>query len=150
MEANLYRQSLNGPIRWIAVAAALLIWGSMLPLAMKPGWGGTAAFVIVGLILAALLSMRASILVGPEDVTISVMGMTETIEYSQIKTVEVGPATGAKEGAGARFLKGPNGMGYIVGGPTVRITTRTTDYLVSAQRPDEVVRDITSRMATAR
>lgn len=150
MEATLYRQSLNGPVRWVATAAALGTLAALLPSAVQPGWGGTAVFLAVGLLWAALLSMHASILVAPEEVTVGVMGMSDTIPYAHVEAVEVGPSTGVREGVGVRFLKGANSTGYVVGGPTVRITTRTTDYLVSARNPEAAVADIRGRMGARR
>lgn len=144
MEANLYTQRLTGPIRWLMVAAAIFMLGATLPAAMRPGWGGTALFVVVAIACAALLNMRATILVAPDEVHISVFSFSETIPYRDIRAVDVGPATALKEGAGLRAF--PNGLGYIVGGPTVRITTRTTEYLASAKHPDVVVKDIRARL----
>lgn len=143
MSESVYTRRLNGPILWLAVAAALAVTAALAPILVDSNPAAVIfALALVGLTVACV-AMRTTITVSDEAVTMSVLGFSHSVNLSTITSVQVGPDTGLMEGAGPRPVG--NATAYIVGGPTVQIDTRTTTYLASAERPEEVVADIDAR-----
>ncbi|WP_341394450.1 hypothetical protein [Arthrobacter sp. G119Y2] len=97
-------------------------------------WVG--AFIV--LIFVPVLVMTARITVGGKGMEIRVAGMFSTeIPYREITAVSAGPDTGIREGMGLRIL--PDGTGYLVGGPSVRIDCGYTAVLVSCREPERLL-----------
>ena len=94
--------------------------------------------VFIVLIFGPVLLMTAKISVGAQGMGIRVAGMFSTeIPYREITAVSAGPVTGIREGMGLRIL--PDGTGYLVGGPSVRIDCGSTAVLVSCRDPERLL-----------
>ena len=103
--------------------------------------GGAAALVtgaFIAVIFVPVLLMTARVSVGEHDIGIRVAGFFATeVPYREITAVCAGPVTGLRYGMGLRTL--PDGTGYLVGGPSVRIETGKTAVLVSCSEPDRLL-----------
>lgn len=143
MSESVYTRRLNGPILWLAVAVALAVAAALVPMLVDSNPVAIVVALAIAGLMVACLAMRTKIMVSDEAVTLSVFGVSHSIDMNAITNAQIGPATGLKEGAGPRFIG--NATAYIVGGPTVQIDTRTTTYLASAEHPEEVVADIDAR-----
>jgi hypothetical protein len=113
---------------------------------------GGAAALVTGAAIAAIfvpvLLMSAKVSVRGQAIGIRVAGVFATeIPYREITAVTAGPVTGLREGMGLRIL--PDGTGYLVGGPSVRIETGKTAVLVSCNEPDRLLDCITAHLETS-
>ncbi len=111
--------------------------------------GGRAA-VITGVLVAglflAVIMITVHLHVGEEGLRIRVAGIFSTeVPYREMTAVSRGPVTGMRYGMGLRIL--PEGTGYLVGGPSVRIECRTGNLLVSCSHPDELLAALAPRLS---
>lgn len=96
-------------------------------------WVGV--FILV--IFVPVLLMTARVSVGGQGVRIRVAFFSTEIAYREITAVSAGPVTGLREGMGLRIL--PDGTGYLVGGPSVRIDCGSTAVLVSCREQERLL-----------
>lgn len=92
------------------------------------------------LLVIPMLFAKTHIEVREEEVFVRTFGFFQTsIKYSEIESLEVGPVTGLKYGAGLRIL--PDATGYLTGGPSIRITStgRQPNIIASAEDPQAVI-----------
>lgn len=103
--------------------------------------GGTAALVtaaFIAVVFVPVLLMTAKVSLSGQGIGIRVAGFFSTeVPYREITAVTAGPMTGLREGMGLRIL--PDGTGYLVGGPSVRIETGKTAVLVSCSHPERLI-----------
>lgn len=100
------------------------------------------AFLCV-MLASSMLFLGAVIGVGATGISVSLRAFFKKhIDYRDIRTIEVGPATGA--GFGLGYGKKSNGWTYYLsGGPTILITLKDDSHiLVSARNPDTVLATI--------
>ncbi|WP_104160046.1 hypothetical protein [Arthrobacter sp. ZGTC212] len=111
--------------------------------------GGRAAVitgVLVAVLFLAVIMITVRLHVGEEGLRIRVAGIFSTeVPYREMTAVSRGPVTGMRHGMGLRIL--PEGTGYLVGGPSVRIECRTGNLLVSCSRPDELLAALAPRLS---
>lgn len=112
-----------------------------------------AGALIIGALIAVIfipvLLMSARVSVGEHSIGIRVAGFFATeVPYREITAVSAGPVTGLREGMGLRIL--PDGTGYLVGGPSVRIETGKTAVLVSCSEPDRLLDCIAAHLEPSR
>lgn len=108
------------------------------------------AAAAVAALFAAITMMTARLQLREHVVRISVAGLFSTeVRYRDITDVSVGPVTGLLRGMGLRILP-RQGIGYLVGGPTVRIRTGNSILLVSCTRPEEFIERLGSARAGGR
>ena len=94
--------------------------------------------VLLAVVFSAVLLMTARIQVDSQGLRIRVAGVMGTyIHYREMTAISAGPVTGLRYGMGLRIL--PDGIGYLVGGPSVRIRCRSGDVLVSCNSPDRLL-----------
>lgn len=100
--------------------------------------GAALVAVLLAIVFLSVALMQVTVKLEPTGVSIRVARIFATeIPYHQID--EVGPdrPTGIAAGMGVRML--PNSTtGYLVGGPSVRITTGRTAVLVSSDAPEKL------------
>lgn len=142
MPENVYARRLHGAALGLTVAAALAVASVRLLIDAHPV--PRILTLIIAAVIIACVFMKVIIRVEDEHVELTVLFSSVTIPVKDITGVSVGPETGLMQGMGPRFVG--DSLAYIVTGPTVKIETRATSYLASAERPDEVVADIESRM----
>lgn len=140
---RVYTRRLNGPLLWLAIAAAVAVGAALAPSLVDANLIAKLFALAVLAVTLACVFMTTTIVVDDERVKLSVIGFSQSIPLETITSVRVGPETRLLDGAGPRFLG--NATGYIVGGPSVQIETSTTSYLASAERPEEVVAEIEAR-----
>lgn len=117
--------------------------------AAEAGAGVLLPGLLVAAIIAPIVMMRARIRVGPQSLHIRVAGIISTeVPYREITAISAGPVTGLREGMGLRIL--PEGTGYLVGGPSVRIGCRYTDVLVSCSEPDRLLAAVAPLLSAGR
>lgn len=106
--------------------------------------GGVIAVLLAAVFIAISL-MHVAVRLNGNDLGIRVAGVfATTISYRDISDVAPANETGIAEGMGLRIL--PNSTtGYLVGGPTVRITTGRSAVLVSSATPEKLVEAIEHR-----
>ncbi|THJ66467.1 hypothetical protein E8P82_08365 [Arthrobacter echini] len=127
-----------------AVSTTLAVVGMLLD-------GLTAVGLLLGVLLAvtfiAIVMMQAVVRLDDEELTIKVAGIFGTsIPYRQIDGVAPDKVTGLGAGMGLRKL--PNSTtGYLVGGPSVRISKGNADVLVSTDDPTELAAALERRRA---
>lgn len=112
--------------------------------------GATLVATLLGAVFLYVVLMQVTVRLEEREVSIKVGGIFATsIPYRQIDAVSPGQSTGIGAGMGLRMM--PNGTtGYLVGGPSVRITTGRTAVVVSSNRPEELSQAIRSRSTSAR
>ena len=108
--------------------------------------------LVTGLLIAAvfvpILMMTARISVGEDGVRIRVAALFSTqIRYGEITGISAGPVTGLREGMGLRIL--PDGTGYLVGGPSIRIDCGNTCVVVSCTHPEQLLACLGPRLEAA-
>lgn len=108
----------------------------------------TGAILLASLMTAVFLAvvlMQAKVRLEPSEVSIRTAGIfATTIPYHSIDDVTPWKSTGAGAGMGLRVL--PHGTtGYLVGGPSVRMTTGSTAVLVSSNTPEKLSEAIEHR-----
>lgn len=148
-EGKVFRRRLNGSIQVLSVvtSAVLLLTMGWTIWTTDFSWVSIVIFAVCLVFSVWVLSMRVTLSVTEHAVSVTVAGIfNERIPLTAIDGVEPGPNTGIKEGAGARFIG--NDMGYIVGGPTVRIQRSQQSVLVSVNSPADVIATI-ERVRTA-
>ena len=107
----------------------------------------TAAFIAV--IFVPVLLMTAKVSLSGQGIGIRVAGFFSTeVPYREITAVSAGPVTGLREGMGLRIL--PDGTGYLVGGPSVRIETGKTAVLVSCSHPERLIAAVSPHLSAPR
>ncbi|WAP52053.1 hypothetical protein OL239_01630 [Arthrobacter sp. ATA002] len=95
--------------------------------------------------MAPIVMMTARVRVGGEGLHIRVAGIISTeVKYREIRAISAGPVTGLRYGMGLRVL--PEGTGYLVGGPSVRIECAGGDVLVSCGEPDRLLAAVVPRL----
>lgn len=100
-------------------------------------WAMTVAPLLAAVFVFVAL-MQVTVELEPTEVRIRVAGMFATeIPYHQIDDVGPGRSTGIAAGMGLRILPDRT-TGYLVGGPSVRITTGRAAVLVSCDAPEEL------------
>ncbi|MFB9654924.1 hypothetical protein [Pseudarthrobacter oxydans] len=106
-------------------------------------WPGLA--VVMAGVLAAAMMMTVRIRLEDTCVSIRVAGVFgTTIAYNEISVVSLGPTTGIIEGMGLRLLPG-EGLGYLVGGPSICIRSGKSTIIASSAAPEEVIARIRER-----
>ncbi|MHA7274891.1 hypothetical protein ACX80Z_15895 [Arthrobacter sp. TMT4-20] len=120
-------------------------------------WGmvtdGMNGAALVSTLFAAVflyvILMQVTVRLEEREVSIKVGGIFATrIPYREIDTVTPGQPTGIRSGMGLRVM--PNSTtGYLVGGPSVRITTGRTATLVSSNTPEKLSEAIRTRSTSA-
>ena len=138
------------PVRYRVVLGSLgfaAAAGSVIA-ALEEGPGLLAMGLLMAAVFAPVMMMTARIEVGEQGVRIRVAAIFSTeIRYREITGVSAGPVTGLREGMGLRIL--PDGTGYLVGGPSVRIECGGTAVLVSCSDPGRLLDAVAPRLGTA-
>lgn len=133
----------------------VLLLGAVVTIGVA--WGmaadGMNGAVLVPALLAALFLfvalMQVTVRLESTEVSVRVSGIFATrIPYHQIDDVAPGRPTGITAGMGLRIL--PNSTtGYLVGGPSIRITTGSTAVLVSCDSPEKLSEAIRDRSTSS-
>ena len=138
------------PVRYRVI---LLVLGVIATI----GTGAGLALVNIGvavisavLFLAVFISvsfMRTTVQLDAREISIKVAGIFGTkIPYKSIDDVAPAEPTGLTAGMGLRVLQNRT-TGYLVGGPSVRITLARTAVLVSSDTPEKLSEAIEVRRA---
>ncbi len=127
----------------LGAGATILVVTGML----SDGLAGVG--LVLGLLMAgafiAIVMMQAVVRLDTDELTIRVAGVfSTTVPYRQIDGIAPDKITGLAAGMGLRKLPG-NTTGYLVGGPSVRISTGSTDVVVSTDRPTELAAAVERR-----
>ncbi|MDK1360721.1 hypothetical protein QNO00_10640 [Arthrobacter sp. zg-Y1219] len=135
-----YRGILGG-LGFATVAGTVIAALEEGPLALGAG-------LFIAVIFVPVLLMTARISISEQGIRIRVAAVFATeIPYREITGVSVGPVTGLREGMGLRIL--PDGTGYLVGGPSVRIECGRTAVLVSCRSPDRLLDALAPHLSAA-
>ncbi|MUK03569.1 hypothetical protein GM708_17720 [Vibrio cholerae] len=137
------RQNFQTRMPWVYRLGVLTLGGVVT---VGVAWGmvargvSGAAFVafLLTVVFLSVALMQVTVKLEPTGVSVRVAGIFATyIPYHQID--EVGPdrPTGIAADMGVRMLPGST-TGYLVGGPSVRITIGCTSVLVSSDAPEEL------------
>ena len=140
-----FRTPIPARYRWVlGVLGALAVAGTVAA-AREAGPAALLTGVFTAVLFAAVLMMTARIQVGGQGLRIRVAGVfTTEILYREMTAVSAGPVTGLRYGMGLRIL--PEGTGYLVGGPSVRIGCRNSEVLVSCQEPERLIAAVAPRL----
>ena len=133
-----FRTRIPTRYRLILGLLGLAVLAGTAAAAAEAGPGVLLTGLFVAAIMAPIVMMQARIRVGPQSIHIRVAGIFSTeVPYREITAISAGPVTGLREGMGLRIL--PDGTGYLVGGPSIRIGCRHADVLVSCSEPDRLL-----------
>ena len=124
---------------------ALATIGATLAMATASVVGAVVVAALLTAVFLAVVLMQARVRLEARQVRIRVAGIfATTIPYHTIDEVTPWKSTGIAAGMGLRVL--PHGTtGYLVGGPSVRITTGSTAVVVSANTPEKLSEAIEHR-----
>lgn len=132
---------LLGVLGFTAIAGTAVAALEAGPLALGAG-------LFIAAIFVPILLMTARISVSGQSIRIRVAAVFATeIPYREITGVSAGPVTGLREGMGLRII--PDGSGYLVGGPSVRIECGKTAVLVSCSNPDRLLDALAPHLSAA-
>lgn len=126
---------------------ALVTIGTTMVIATESMIGAVSVAALLSAVFFGVILMQASVRLNATEVSIRVVGIfSTTIPYHRIDEVAPWKSTGIASGMGLRVL--PNETtGYLVGGPSVRITTGRTAVLVSSNAPEKLSEAIERRRA---
>lgn len=132
----------------VSVTAPILIFG---PQDKEGSYEGVMisglVVVLIGLTTLPLILSSTRIDLLDSSVKITTMKFfSTTLHYHEIDSVEVGPTTGIRHGAGLRFM-GAGATGYLTGGPSVTFTlTNGSQVTASATASEEVVAAVDKKL----
>lgn len=137
------------PVRYqivLLLIGAFATIGSATAMATASMTGAILLASLMAAVFLAVALMQASVRLEPSEVSIRVAGIfATTIPYRNIDDVTPWKSTGTGAGMGLRVL--PHGTtGYLVGGPSVRITTGSTAVVVSSNTPENLSEAIEHRL----
>lgn len=131
--------------RVFLLIGALTTLGSSTAMAPTSMTGAILVGTLIAAVFLAAILMQATVRLEANKVSIKVAVIfATTIPYDTIDNVTAGETTGIAAGMGLRILPN-NTTGYLVGGPSVRITTGGTAVLVSSNTPEKLLEAIEHR-----
>lgn len=129
----------------LLLIGALAAIGTAASVATASLSGAVLAAALLMAVFIAVSLMRATVRLDEHETSIKVAGIFGTkIPYGTINDVTPGESTGLVAGMGLRTLQNRT-TGYLVGGPSVRITMARTAVLVSSNTPEKLSAAIEDR-----
>ena len=145
-QPQIFRTAIPTRYRLVLGILGLAVLAGTTLAALEAGPGVLVTGIFTAAIIAPMVFMTARIRVGAASLQIRVAGVFRTeVPYRDMRTVSVGPVTGLRYGMGLRIL--PEGTGYLVGGPSVRIQCLGSDVLVSCSEPERLLAAVVPRLA---
>lgn len=128
------------------LAVAVSVVGLLPVIVGNTGVVGVVATVVIATPFWWLSSFQAVVRLEAEAVVIRYAGIFgRRVPYDQITEVRDSPTRGFIAGWG--LVSVPGVIGYLVGGPAVRIDTEPTAVLVSTDQPRRLVEETRQRIA---
>lgn len=138
-QAATFTTGLNGwaPITMLVLAVVFLVLGFVRLQDQSTGSDSWVLFLVAAA-FAATCFAKVRLRVSPQKLEITMLGglITRRILGDRISSIQAGPASPWWMGLGVRGFKD---KAYLVGGPTIRITTGGTTTDVSVSSPEEIL-----------
>lgn len=137
-----FEARLNGSVFWAVFIVTGVFGIAVLPSVADSNLASKVCVIIAMLLLVLTLFMKVTLEVKRDHLRIRMFAglYQQRIPLANIQAVAVGPNTGILNGAGLRVR--PGALMCIVGGPSVELTLKEHNIVVSVQDPQAAIRAI--------